>query len=208
MTITIVLMYGLFHIGPVTCPRMAVMARDKAEGHDSRPRPLLLPGPTWKGHIFILLLTNFNREYSAGMSWFFFSKLKAFSLSIVFSFLQLPIIYNKANVERPSIYFKLFNRKGCLILLIESKHRLPNFQLVFHQLFWLDANTLTSFSTKTSPQVLRNVWIRFTIMDLQYKHLVEDNHICISFIKCDIMTELSMTYCFDNYITYFVPILL
>jgi predicted signal transduction protein with EAL and GGDEF domain len=63
----------------------------------------------------------------------FFSNLKTFS-----SFLQLPILYNKANVERPSIDFKLSNRKGCLILSIESKHGLPNFQLVFHQLFWLD----------------------------------------------------------------------
>ena len=71
----------------------------------------------------------------------FFSNLKAFSLSIVSSFLQLPILYNKANVERPSIEFKLSNRKGCLILSIESKHRLPNFQLVFHQLFWLDTKT-------------------------------------------------------------------
>ena len=66
----------------------------------------------------------------------FFSNLKTFS-----SFLQLPILYNKANVERPSIDFKLSNRKGCLILSIESKHRLPNFQLVFHQLFWLDTKT-------------------------------------------------------------------
>jgi hypothetical protein len=57
------------------------------------------------------------------------------------AFLQLPILYSKANVERPSIEFKLSNRKGCLILSIESKHRLPNFQLVFHQLFWLDAKT-------------------------------------------------------------------
>jgi hypothetical protein len=61
----------------------------------------------------------------------FFSNLKAFSLSIVSSFLQLPILYNKANVERPSIDFKLSNRNGCLILSIESKHRLPNFQFVF-----------------------------------------------------------------------------
>ena len=37
----------------------------------------------------------------------FFSNLKAFSLSIVSSFLQLPILYNKANVERPRIDFKL-----------------------------------------------------------------------------------------------------
>jgi hypothetical protein len=79
------------------------------------------------------------------------------ALSIVSSFLQLPILYNKANVERPSIDFKLSNRKGCLILLIESKHRLPNFQLVFHQLFWLDTKTWKYFSIKTSPQVLRNV---------------------------------------------------
>ena len=84
--------------------------------------------------ILILVLTNFNREYIAGMSLCFSSKLKAFSLSIVSSFLQLPITYHKANVERPSIDFKLFNRKGCLILSIKSKHRLPNFQLVFHQL--------------------------------------------------------------------------
>jgi hypothetical protein len=28
-------------------------------------------------------------------------------------------------VERPSIDFKIFNRKGCLILSIKSKHRLP-----------------------------------------------------------------------------------
>jgi hypothetical protein len=35
--------------------------------------------------------------------------LKAFLLSIVSSFLQLPIVYNKANVERPSIDFKLSN---------------------------------------------------------------------------------------------------
>jgi hypothetical protein len=109
----------------------------------------------------------------------YFSNIKAFSLSIVSSFLQLPIIYNKANVKRPSIYFKLFNRKGCLIPLIESKHRLPNFQLVFHQLVWLDAKTWKYFSFKTSPQVLRNVWFRFTIMDLQYENLVDDNHICI-----------------------------
>jgi hypothetical protein len=31
----------------------------------------------------------------------FFFQFKAFSLPIVSSFLQLPILYNKANVERP-----------------------------------------------------------------------------------------------------------
>jgi hypothetical protein len=127
---------------------------------------------TWRIGTFIEIWL-----YLYCMSWCcFFSNLKAFSLSIVSSFLQLPILCNKANVERPSIDFKLSNRKGCLVLSVESKHRLPNFQLVFRQLFCLDTK---KFSIKISPQVLRNVWIRFTIMDLQYDHLVEDNDICI-----------------------------
>jgi hypothetical protein len=33
------------------------------------------------------------------------------------------------------------------------------------------------FSIKISPQVPKNVWIRFIIMDLQYEHLVEDNFV-------------------------------
>jgi hypothetical protein len=65
---------------------------------------------------------------------------------------------------------------GCLILSIKSKHRLPNFQLVFHQLFWLDPKTGKYFSIKTSPQALRNVWIRFSIMDLQsHKYIYRQN---------------------------------
>jgi hypothetical protein len=64
-------------------------------------------------------MSHFMKKYK-----YRYPNLKAFSLSIVSSFLQLPILYNKANVERPRIDVKLSNRKGCLMLSIESKHRL------------------------------------------------------------------------------------
>jgi hypothetical protein len=38
--------YYSFNEYPVACPGMAVMHRGNAEGHYSRPRPFLIPGPT------------------------------------------------------------------------------------------------------------------------------------------------------------------
>ena len=91
----------------------------------------------------------------------FFFNLKAFSLSIVSSFLQVPIINNKANVERPSIDFKLSNRKR-----------------LFDTFNWKQAQ-VTQFSTCFSSTVFawyKNLEIFFN------KHLTTSSEKCLNWI--------------------------
>ena len=51
-------------------PEVLIMAEDGCNGPRQRRGPLLIPracnGQYEKGHILILLLSNFNREYSVG----------------------------------------------------------------------------------------------------------------------------------------------